>query len=58
MKFYTCFSINLLRFLKANNIKYISKFTHNTTNKIGWVFLLDKRLEELLTIWSNIKSKK
>lgn len=58
MKFYTCYSINLLRFIKTHNIRYISKFIHKTTNKTAWVFELNNELADILTIWTKVTRNK
>jgi len=58
MKFFKCYSINLLRFIKINNIRYLSKFVNKTTNKTAWVFELNDELSNILTTWTEISKNK
>lgn len=58
MKFYKCYSINLCRFLKVNDVRYLSKGINEHTGRTYWVFLLDDKLSKLLTIWTQDKIAK
>ena len=58
MRFYKCYSINMLRFVKMHNIKYKSKFINKDTGKTAWIFEMTPELDEILTKWSNNKSYK
>ena len=58
MRFYTCYSINLLRFIKKHNIRYMSKFINKTTNKTAWIFELTSELETILTRWTEMTRNK
>jgi hypothetical protein len=58
MKFYKCYSINLLRFIKSHNIRYMSKFINKTTTKTAWIFELTPELETILTRWTEMTSNK
>lgn len=54
--YYRCFSINLLRFLKSNQFRYVSKFIH-TNGKTGWVFKVTPELSRVLTAYSEMKKQ-
>lgn len=56
MRFYQCYSINMLRFIKAHNIKHISKFINKDTGKTAWVFEITDELDKVLTKWSTMKN--
>lgn len=56
--FFSCYSINLLRFLKANGLVPMSKGVNKTTSRTFWVFVMTDELSNLLTIWSNSKKDK
>lgn len=51
---YTCFSINLLRFIKAHGIKQMSKGVHSN-GKTFWVFEQTPELSNVLTAWTKSK---
>lgn len=52
-KYYDCYSLNLLRFLRENGIEPIRAKTHHKTRNTIWVFLKNEELDTLLTKWSN-----
>ena len=54
--YYTLYSVNLLRFLKAHGIKPISKGKHEN-GKNFWVFEIDEFLSYCLSQWSNNKKR-
>lgn len=58
VKFFQCFSINLLRWLKANCIYPVGKNIHPKTGRTYWIFEVDERLSQALTAWSKNKSSK
>lgn len=55
--YFSCFSINLHRFLRANGLKYLSKGTHSN-GKTFWVYSRDEQFEKLLEIWGKNKPEK
>jgi hypothetical protein len=58
MKFFNCYSINLLRFIKTHNVRYLSKFVNKNTNKTAWIFELNDELANILTTWTEISKNK
>lgn len=56
-KYYKCFSINLLRWLKTHEVQPISKGINKTTGRTYWVFLVDDELSDVLTKWTETKNK-
>ena len=54
-KFYSCYSINMLRFIKAHSIRPVSKGVNHNTGKTFWVFELTDELSVVLTKWTNNK---
>jgi hypothetical protein len=57
-KFYSCYSINQLRFIKAHGIKPVSKGVNKNTGKTFWVFEVTDELSNVLTTWTNNKQSK
>lgn len=55
MRYYKCYSINLLRFIRVHGIKPISSGINSKTQRRFWIFVLDDELSRILTIWSNNK---
>jgi hypothetical protein len=55
--YYTLFSVNLLRFLKAHGLRPVSRGTHQN-GKNFWVFEVDDTLSNCLTTWSNNRKVK
>ncbi len=56
--FYSCYSINQLRFIKAHNIRPVSKGINKHTEKTFWVFEMTDELSKVLTTWTNNKQGK
>lgn len=54
---YYCGSLNLKKFLEKNGLIHISSYTKNKTHKNIYIYIKSKKLEELLTVWSNNKGK-
>lgn len=57
MKYYKCFSINMLRFIKVHGIKPVSKGIH-PNGKTYWVFEVTDALSEVLATWTSNKQQK
>jgi len=57
INYYTCFSPNLSVFLIQNGFVPIHQGVHSKTQKIYWVFKMDKDLSNTLKIWSNNKNR-
>lgn len=53
---YCCYSINLRKFLTNNNVKYEICALNPNNNQMFWVYIRDKKLDELLTKWSSYRS--
>lgn len=51
-EYFKCYSINLHRFLRVNDIKPLSKGVNGETGKTFWVYEMNDRLAELLTAWT------
>ncbi|MGB3160372.1 MAG: DUF5659 domain-containing protein [Carnobacterium sp.] len=51
IKYYKCFSINMLRFIKIHGIRAVSKGVH-ANGKTYWVFEETEELSEVLYKWS------
>lgn len=54
-KIYCCFSINLKNFLSDNGIRYEIEALSKSTHKTFWVYIVDDKLNQLLTQWSTCK---
>lgn len=53
---YCCYSINLRKFLSENNVKYEICALNPNNNQMFWVYIRDKKLDELLTKWSDYRN--
>lgn len=53
---YCCYSINLRKFLTNNNVKYEICALNPNNNQMFWVYIRDKKLDELLSKWSSYRS--
>lgn len=51
-EYFKCFSVPLHRFLRVNGVKPLSKGVHEETQKTFWVYEMNDRLAELLTVWT------
>jgi len=54
-QYYFCYSINLHREIKSNNIYYITKGTNPSSKRDFWVYEKSDKLKQILTNWSNNK---
>lgn len=52
IELYTCYSLNLRNFLYSNGLKYKLAARNPNSNKLFWVYVKDKKLDELLTKWA------
>lgn len=52
IQLYTCYSLNLRNYLYKNGIKYKLAAKNPNSNKLFWVYVKDKELDELLTKWT------
>lgn len=55
VEYFKCYSVNLHRFLRVNDMAPLSRGVNKVTGKTYWVYQVDGRLSELLTIWSDNK---
>lgn len=51
-KLYCCYSLNLRNFLYQNGLKYELAAKNPNSDKLFWVYIKDKKLDELLTRWT------
>lgn len=51
-KVFICYSVPLLLFLLQNNIKYEVIGLHPKTKKTFWVFIKNKELSRVLSLWN------
>ena len=49
--FFFCYSINLLRYLRNNNIENIAKGVNPKTNRIYWMFQRSNELDTYLNLY-------
>lgn len=49
---YCCYSLELRNYLAKNKVKYKIVAQNPNSQKIFWVYVRDKKLDELLTEWS------
>ena len=52
VQLYTCYSLNLRNYLYHNGLKYKLAARNPNSNKLFWVYVKDKKLDELLAMWS------
>ena len=55
VELYCCYSINLRNYLYQNGLRYKLAALNPNSNELFWVYIKDKKLDELLTKWSNDK---
>lgn len=55
IEYYRCFSVPMLRFIRAHGINPVSKGTHPSTEKTFWLFEMDDDLSRVLKTWSKNK---
>lgn len=52
IELYTCYSLNLRNYLYDNGLRYKLAARNPNSNKLFWVYIKDKKLDELLTKWT------
>lgn len=52
VELYTCYSLNLRNFLYSNGLKYKLAARNPNSNKLFWVYIKDKKLDDLLNKWA------
>jgi hypothetical protein len=52
-KLYCCYSLNLRNFLYKNGLKYELAAKNPNSDKLFWIYIKDKKLDELLTKWTS-----
>ena len=55
VELYCCYSLNLRNFLYKNGLRYKLAALHPNSQELFWVYIKDKKLDELLTKWSSNK---
>ena len=55
-QYFFCYSINLYREIKDNNIYYITKGINPSSNRSFWVFEKTDKLKQILTSWTKSKT--
>lgn len=57
VELYCCYSINLRNYLHQNGLRYKLAALNPNSNELFWVYIKDKKLDELLTKWSSAKKQ-
>ena len=55
VQLYTCYSLNLRNYLNDHGLKYKLAARNPNSNRLFWVYIKDKQLNDLLTQWTNKK---
>ena len=55
VELYCCYSLNLRNFLYKNELRYKLAALNPNSQELFWVYIKDKKLDELLTKWSSAK---
>lgn len=55
VKLYTCYSLNLRNYLYNNGLKYKLAARNPNSNRLFWVYIKNKQLNDLLIQWANKK---
>lgn len=55
VQLYTCYSLNLRNYLNDNGLKYKLAARNPNSNRLFWVYVKNKQLNDLLTQWVNKK---
>lgn len=55
VELYCCYSLNLRNYLYSNGLRYKLAALNPNSNELFWVYVKDKKLDELLTKWSSEK---
>ena len=58
VNYFKCYSINLHKFLKANELQWISKGISHKTKNTYWLYRQDEQLSELQELWKTLKPPK
>jgi hypothetical protein len=51
IQLYTCYSLNLRNYLNDNGVRYKLAARNPNSNKLFWVYVKNKQLNNLLTQW-------
>ena len=51
-KLYCCYSLNLRNFLFENGLRYELAAKNPNSDKLFWVYIKNKKLDELLSKWA------
>lgn len=51
-KIYCCFSMNLKNFLSDNGVRYELEALSKSTHKTFWLYIVNDKLNQLLTEWT------
>ena len=57
VELYCCYSLNLRNFLYKNGLRYKLAALNPNSQELFWVYIKDKKLDELLTEWSSVKKQ-
>ena len=57
VELYCCYSLNLRNFLYKNGLRYKLAALNLNSQELFWVYIKDKKLDELLTKWSSAKKQ-
>lgn len=57
VELYCCYSLNLRNFLYKNGLRYKLAALNPNSKELFWVYIKDKKLDELLTEWSSVKKQ-
>lgn len=52
IELYCCYSLNLRKYLTSKGVRYLLAALNPNTKKMFWVYIKNKDLDDLLTIWS------
>lgn len=55
VQLYACYSLNLRNYLYDNGLRYKLAARNPNSNKLFWVYIKDKQLDDLLTRWMDKK---
>lgn len=55
IKYYNCFSIGQMKYLRENGMEPIRASIHHSTKNTKWVFLMNENLSMLLKEWTSRK---
>lgn len=52
VKLYCCYSLNLRNYLYENGLRYELAALNPNSKKLFWIYIKNKKLDELLREWS------